>query len=66
MFTYFTYFIQAGKPKKQFALECLAIMLGPDYLSDIIEVSIYIFIFFKFLFVFLFLFLVLFLVYIFL
>lgn len=31
--------LSAGKPKKQFALECLAIMLGPDYLSDIIEVE---------------------------
>jgi len=31
--------LSAGKPKKQFALECLAIMLGPDYMSDIIEVE---------------------------
>lgn len=31
--------LSAGKPKKQFALECLAVMLGPDYMTDIIEVE---------------------------
>lgn len=31
----------AGKPKKENALKSLAIMLGPDYITDVIEVSIY-------------------------
>ena len=31
---YFT----AGKPKKKDAMKSLAIMLGPDYITDIIEV----------------------------
>ena len=29
----------AGKPKKENALKSLAIMLGPDYITDVIEVK---------------------------
>ena len=31
----------AGKPKKENALKTICLMLGPDYISDIIEVCIY-------------------------
>lgn len=37
-FTNFSFFFIAGKPKKENALKSLAIMLGPDYITDVIEV----------------------------
>ena len=35
----FSFHSVAGKPKKENALKSLAIMLGPDYITDIIEVK---------------------------
>ena len=32
------FFVTAGKPKKNNALKTLAVMLGPDFITDIIEV----------------------------
>ncbi len=32
----------AGKPKKNNALKSLCLMLGPDFISDIIEVNIFV------------------------
>ncbi len=34
------WFISAGKPKKNNALKSLAVLLGPDFITDVIEVGI--------------------------